>query len=314
VAVLAPPLAWVIWWRLTPHPGTVIQPTLQHRLWFVATGVVRSFAGFAFGNYALGVALGLVFAATLVWRLRHGPRGAAAGLAWTAALITWWVGIAWSRNLYVAPSTFHYEMVGSVFVVLAAVPERPAPGWRGRLAQPALVGAAMLLAAMTVIGNASSITHQRDLDTATATAVRDDMAVALIAPPVMPASAPVDLGFVQFRSSHLRALVAAYGAPPGTRSNDPDASLLTKESLSWRLEGGVGGRCSPVRGSVVLPASDALRVRAVAGDVTVRLHRFGPRPRTIGLVPTGRTAAFVLPPWGSTAPWHLSAEGGCLVS
>ena len=89
----------------------------------ILTGIRDSFAGLAFGNVGLGTVLALAFVALLAWRLRRGPSACANELAWSAALVFWWAGLAISRTGSL-DDTFRYEFVGSAFVLLACLPTK----------------------------------------------------------------------------------------------------------------------------------------------------------------------------------------------
>ena len=73
----------------------------------VYEGVLGTFEALAFDNRVLGVLLAIAFAIHLVWRIRQGLAAAANAIAWSAALLVWWAGLAYYPRCSASiPTTF----------------------------------------------------------------------------------------------------------------------------------------------------------------------------------------------------------------
>ena len=115
LVVIGPTAAWAAWWFVASgersHDSGASRSTTES-LEYLRHGVSASFRALAFGNHDLGLVLGALFAANLIWRLRKGPRSARHELSWCVALLVWWLGLAYSREGTDA-LVFRYELVGS---------------------------------------------------------------------------------------------------------------------------------------------------------------------------------------------------------
>ncbi len=114
LAVAVPVLAWTLWWATVARsPRDAAHRTAAQSRDLVVNGIIRSFDGLVGGNRVLGGMLIVLFVASLAWAMVRGARSVrgrplgsvVAGLrsadhqlAWSAALVVWWVGLAYSRG------------------------------------------------------------------------------------------------------------------------------------------------------------------------------------------------------------------------
>lgn len=149
VAVLVPTATWVLWWLR--YSGGANPPITSDRLGAsglarsVATNLAGSFRQLALGNRAVGLVLAVAF---VTWGVavvgRYGVAGGAALLAWSAALVAWWFGLALSRGKGAdVTGQFRYAYVAATFVALALAPTPGQPSRRrtGSVAGPDPAGA-----------------------------------------------------------------------------------------------------------------------------------------------------------------------------
>ena len=314
VAVLVPTVAWLIWWLLVAHQSTPpFARSLGEQASFVWHGIIQSFAGLTFGNRAGGVVLAVVFVAALAWRCRHSLRAGCGGLAWTVGLLAWWVGVALSRGLLASPDRGYYDLIGTVFVVMAAVPEHLAPSRLRLLARREALIAAVVLAALVVVTSAGGIRDRTHGATVVAARARTSMAVALLGRDVVPDDRQIPLGFATVSAGRLRQLVRIYGAPPGTRPSDPDGALIRPDALGITPKP-APRHCRDLAAVIELTPDDGILLHARSGAVPVQLRRFGDRYRTVTTIPPGGTIGLLVPAWYAVVPWQLRAPGACTAS
>ena len=315
VAVLVPSGAWLVWWLLVAHQSSPpFARSFSDRVSFVWHGVVQSFAGVTFGNRAGGVVLLVVFVVTVAWRCRHGLRAGAGGLAWTVGLLAWWIGLSISRGgLFASPDRGYYDLIGTAFVVMAAVPEHLAPSRLRLLARREVLVAAVVLAALTVVNSQGAIRTSTGAAVAVSARVRTRIAVALLGPAVVPDDRQVALGFHSETAGRLRQLVRMYGAPPGTRLADPDAALIKPDVFGLRALP-APSRCRDLGATVQLTPDDGIVLHSTGAAVPVQLRRFGDRYVTVTTIPPGGTIAVQVPGWNAVVPWQLRAPGACTPS
>jgi hypothetical protein len=315
VVVVAVPCAlWAVWWLLAPDDGSpTVRAPVRTQAAFVADGVRGSFEGLALGAPALGMLLAAGFVALLAWRLARDRPAGLAQLAWTAALAVWWVGLAQSRAHAISPDTFRYQFVGSVFVLLALLPE-VTPSWaRGPrpAAAPAVAGLAFaVLAAATSAGDLPGSTRQLRLES---DRVRRQLIVANLGPEAMPDDVELVLGaFKRLPAGRYREMVDAMGVPPGTRPADVDAALVALGSVRATPTDPPSTDCVPIDGAQALPGPGAHQLRAGDDAVEVQVRRFGDPWVDVGEVAAGEVAAIEVAALGSEVPWQLRAPGACL--
>jgi hypothetical protein len=314
VAVLVPTGGWLVWWLLVAHQSTPpFARSYGEQASFVWHGIVQSFAGLTFGNRAGGVVLAAVFVVSVAWRCRHSLRAGCGGLAWTVGLLAWWVGLALSRGLLASPDRGYYDLIGTVFVLLAAVPEHLAPSRLRVLARREVLAAAIVIAALVVLTSQAAIRDRTHDAVVVSDRVRTNLAVVLLGRDVVPDGQQIPLGFFTLTAGRLRQLVHAYGAPPGTRPADPDAALIRPEALGI-LPRPAPHSCRILTKPLQLTPDDGILLHSTGGEVAVQLRRFGDRYRTITTIPPGGTIALVVPAWFAVVPWQLQASGACTPS
>jgi hypothetical protein len=131
-AVAVPSLLWVLWW---PTLGDETRPvhslSILSALDDVADGVFSSFGALTRGWWAGGAVLLTGWVALLVHRVRTDRASALTQLAWAAGLVTWWVGLVWSRpGAADSFDTLRYKYVGAVLILLSALPASPSASLR----------------------------------------------------------------------------------------------------------------------------------------------------------------------------------------
>jgi hypothetical protein len=314
VAVAVPCGLWTVWWLLAPDDGSAtVRAPIRTQVAFVADGVRGSFEGLVFGAPALGVLLAAGFVALLAWRFARDRPAGLAQLAWTAALAAWWVGLAQSRAQLGAPDTFRYQFVGSVFVLLAMLPE-VTPSW-ARGPRPATVPAVaslafVALAAATSAGDLPGSTRHLRFDS---DRVRQQLIVANLGPEAMPDDVELQLGtFRRLPAGRYRELTAAMGVPPGTQPADVDAALVALGRVRTAPVAAPSTNCVPIEGSQALPGPGAHQLRAGDEAVEVQIRRFGERWVGAGEVAAGDVAEIEVAALGSDVPWMVRAPGACL--
>ena len=209
VAVIVPTAAWALWWLTATETSSRQRPVTEVAD-PILTGIRDSFAGLAFGNVGLGTVLALAFVALLAWRLRRGPSACANELAWSAALVFWWAGLAISRTGSL-DSTFRYEFVGSAFVLLACLPTK-STNLPARLDWRALAVASILAAAVIVVVNKPGIDDTTLVFTYDNRLIRQALIAANQGPEVVPDQVPIYIGaFQPVTAAEYRSAVARYG-------------------------------------------------------------------------------------------------------
>lgn len=135
---VAPMALWTTWYLLTPDKRQQVPAELRMPWDNIARTALEdaadTFRSLAFEVRAAGFVLLALYLLLLVWHLRRGLSVAANQLAWTAALVAWWAGLAYSRWFLVADGTFRYEFVAAVMVALAIRPSADAP-WTDAVAR-----------------------------------------------------------------------------------------------------------------------------------------------------------------------------------
>ncbi|MGI8755187.1 MAG: hypothetical protein ACR2MB_04870 [Acidimicrobiales bacterium] len=261
VAVAVPTAMWALWWL--HYSGRAKPPNTSDRLGVggviraVAANVVGSFHQLALGNRVVGVVLLAGFVAwgiAVIWR--HGLAGGAGVLAWSTALVVWWMGLALSRGRRATPALeFRYAYLAATFILLAAVSSSGTGGGRrtrnladgaqegprfGGRAVPArilrsvawleTIPAPASAVVVVVVAALLALAVQGDLQRSShglaqaACSARLTVATADQGPTVVPddVEAPITMYFV--RAGQIRALTARYGHPfpPG---EDPAAAV-----------------------------------------------------------------------------------------
>ncbi|MCU1464516.1 MAG: hypothetical protein JWM72_444 [Actinomycetia bacterium] len=315
MSVLVPSAAWGGWWLLVGDQGRgPLARTFSQGVEFVRHGLAGSFQGLVGGNRLLGLVLAVLFVVNLGWRVRRGPRIACHELAWSAALLFWWVALAYSRGLLSSSDAVRYRFVGSVLVILAFLPvQRPSRALRmhGRAA----VIAGLVVAGLVVSTNHGGIFHEARALEIGHRRIRQNLIVANLGTEVVPDRVIIPLGgFASLSAGDYRSLVVKYGAPPRTRPERPDVALIALGGFRVTVvPGSRPGRCLPLAAAAPIPATSTTVLGAPDRGVIVQVRRFGPIWVTIGRVPPGATASIDLPGLQATTPWMLRASGACVV-
>lgn len=232
IAVALPTLCWGLWWLRyvgdPPLPGNATPADgLGDLARTVASNVVGSFQQLALGNRVVGVVLLVLFVARGAVLARQGLSGAAGFLAWSAALVTWWLGLALSRGTGAIPSQeFRYAFVAAGFIVIALVPAGPrtetardplhlGSRWAARV--PSTVAVVIVLVvgaflAVMVRGDVERSSH--DLAQAGCVARLSVVMVDRV-PPVVDGDAVMPITMYLLPASQVRTLTDAYGHPFG---------------------------------------------------------------------------------------------------
>ena len=314
VAVLAPLAAWTTWWLLVAQttrgrgehsPSQVIE--------FVFDGIAASFRGLVFDNRGLAVFLGIAFVLTLCWRIRQGVRACRNEIAWTVALVAWWVGVAYSRGVVIGTDVVRYDLIGSSFVVLAFLPTRTTT-WRMTHRRVALAGGVAFAAAVVLLNHGAIFENQRNLAQGYRS-VRINTIVGNLGSAAVPDNVLLRLGGLATMSAgEYRHLVAKFGAPPGSRSKDADASIVALgDARPVATPIPPSGHCMAVARAVPVRPGSVVVLQAGARDVVVRLRRFERGWTKVGTIPAHSTASIDVPGPTTTRPWIVDAPGTCRV-
>jgi hypothetical protein len=314
VSVVVPMAAWTTWWLLmSQRTGGRGAHSPSQVIHFAFDGIAASFRGLVFDNRALAVVLATAFVITLCWRIREGVRACRNEIAWTVALVAWWVGVAYSRGVVVSTHVVRYELVGSVFVVLAFLPTRTTT-WR-MLDRRIGLAAGVVFAAVVVLLNHSGIfQNQREL-AHTYDRVRINQIVGNLDAARVPDGLDLYLGgHAVLTAGEFRRLVAKFGAPPGTRPNDIDASIVALGRVRPVVTRMVpSGRCIELARPSPGLSGSIVKLHAGAHDVALRLRRFDEVSTDVGTIPADSTATIGLPGPAETRPWVIEAPGTCRV-
>ncbi|MSO85937.1 MAG: hypothetical protein EXQ71_00245 [Acidimicrobiia bacterium] len=124
VATLAPAAVWALWWLVTRHDSSKFQPTTDPTLVAVLRAS-RNVALSPFDLWHIDLLLMAGFVCLGAFQLRRGIRAGATWLAWTAALLTWSVGLSLERDRGLDNVYNRYQLIALIFVLLACVPSQP---------------------------------------------------------------------------------------------------------------------------------------------------------------------------------------------
>jgi hypothetical protein len=315
ISVLVPSVVWGVWWLFVGNQGRGPLPrTLSESLDFARDGLAGSFEGLVGGNRLLGFVIGIVFVMNLGWRLRKGPGAARHELAWSAALVFWWVALAYSRGLLASSDAVRYRFVGSVFVILAFLPSQRLTRAR-RIPGRAEVFAGLVVAVLVVYTNHDGIFHKARGAEIGHRGVSQNLIVANLGPDVVPDGAKIPLGgFASLSAGEYRHLVAKFGTPPGTRPEHPDLAIIAlggyRLAVARRLP---PGRCLALKAATQVPPTSTTVLEAPQQNVIVQVRRFDQTWVTLGSVPAGATGTIDLPGLQAITPWMIRASGACVV-
>ncbi len=239
LAVVLPSMAWAAWWlRYVGHTTMAAGNTPLDGLGAIARSVVGnlfgSFQALALGNRVLGALLLAIFLARSAAVLWDDDRDGSNILAWSAALIAWWIGLALSRGSGAsAGAEFRYAYLAAGFIALTLLPtsrdavhRRTSAAADSDAASPspshrwaATVGPVVVVLAVVAV---LAVAAQGDLRTSSdrlavaGCAARVTVALADQGPAVLPDDVPSPITMYLIRAGQIRQLTARYGRPFGT--------------------------------------------------------------------------------------------------
>ena len=183
-----------------------------------------------------------------------GARAAANSIAWTAALIFWWAGLAYNRGPLVTLDAFRYAYVGGILIVLALMPARPLASTTWSLRQPVAAACVLALGLAIAYANHGDTFRAANTQENYGRLAKQLAVVANIGPRAVPDDVlyTLHLGFIT--AGQYRELVDEYGMPFDTKVAAPDAAIV-------RL-GNIEPRVQPRRAVAALCASTNCRARS----------------------------------------------------
>jgi hypothetical protein len=313
LAVLLPSCAWGVWWMAngSSEPvGPLFRYDAAEMLRATVEGVMASFDGLTLGNRAGGLVLAAAFVVHLAWRVRQGLANAANAMAWSAALILWWFGVVYTRQGLVDATTFRYQFVGSVFVLLALLPPAPlrfANRWTSWVAAAVLVS----VASAGVLANYGEIAERAEGLGNTANRTRATLIATNLGTEVVPDEVRFDSAVGRRSAEEYRRVVSYYGTPEGTHPVSPDRETVRLLDIRpARVP--IAESCRTPNEVLEAPPGSVVVVLAGSEPSRIALRRLGSEPVTIGTVASGKAARILLPGVSSPLPWSVTASGACL--
>jgi hypothetical protein len=315
IAVLIPALAWGLWWNAYARDlprNALTRYDFRQVVDATFNGVVASFDGLALDWRPIGIVFMIAFVVHLAWRLTQGLSMAANVLAWTAALVVWWFGLAYTRGTGANPHLFRYQMFGAVLVLLALLPPKPlllAPEWsslRGALVL-------MVVAGLIALVNFGAVKDGADQLRASARSTRANLIVANLGPFIVPDWVRFDGTVGDMTARDYRRAVRYYGVPDGTQPASVDRAIIRVRRIHLGIRP-ADGVCAPVASTEVeVPPETIVVVETTGAPVDVGLRRFSATSTMIGSVPAKATGTLLLHAMFSPAPWFVSAPGACVI-
>ena len=316
VVLAIPSALWAVWWLARGRTRTagVVRPTGREMVDATFKGIWHSFESLAAGNRVFAAALVVLFIVNLLWCLSRGARAAANSIAWTAALIFWWAGLAYNRGPLVTLDAFRYAYVGGILIVLALMPARPLASTTWSLRQPVAAACVLALGLAIAYANHGETFRAANTQENYGRLAKQLAVVANIGPRAVPDDVlyTLHLGFIT--AGQYRELVDEYGTPFDTKVAAPDAAIVRLGNIEPRVQPRAPSPpCAPRRTVVRVPADAVVTVRTEAQGTRVNVRRFGAQYVPVGQVPADSSATLTLPGLFSKTPWMVSVERGCLV-
>jgi hypothetical protein len=316
IAVAAPSLLWVLWWRTVgSKPRPPDSPGILSILDNVADGVFRSFAALTGGRGVGGAVLLVAWMILLVHRMRTDRASTLTQLAWTAGLVVWWVGLVWSRPGVAGSYIGRYQYVGAVLILLSALPAFPVErlqvaGARWRMAAPVL-----LITGAIVVFNHDDV-RRKAQDRATEGAWAEMVLYELeqTIQPVEPTRQLIpQLGRITVRNYHQK-VVARYGSSIDP-DQTPDEALIERHAVRVPILGPAPSHdpaCAT--GPVALQLGDEVALHTRDEPAMVRARRFGSSMEEVRLVTPHHSAVARLsgPTIVEGVPWIIEAPSACI--
>ena len=296
---------------------------------YVRDGVVNSFQLVTGHNHLVAEALAVLFFALGAWRLREGTRAAAHQLAWTAAMVAWWVGLAYERGSVgtltgAGPGTFRYRLVAVGFIAIALVPSRMSSSTRRRATGALAVGGAVVASALLIVANGpATLNRARDQEPWYRSS-QMKMIAANLGPKVVADEQAIWIDpFTLLTAREYRKLTARYGAPRGTMPAQPDAAIVQIGYIRPLQQPPSAKPCATLREPLQVTPDPStwhrfnpmtmVTLRAGSTDVEVDVRRFQDAWTTIGRIKAGESALLRLPDLLSRTPWTVRAPGACKI-
>lgn len=330
IAVVVPTVLWGLWYVLFVESDERLadtRPGLGGLLRETAEQVPRSFTSLTLGNEAAGYVLLAGFLVVAALRLRRGLAESASVLAWSAALVTWWFGLVWSRwFLLETESVFRYQLVSAVCIVLALLPvgadvratdddaiaaRLPWPERaRSWATMPALAPLALVVALLVVVPPVRSDLRDWSSDsTAISRSTQPVIRSVAFGPEGMP-DEPLSFYLAYLTPTEVRQLMSDFEPP--ARYGEPDRYVE-----EFTVVGAAPGapRCGyVVARSVEVAASGSVVVVATEANAEVVVSRFGIDEQPVTTVEPGRPRRLRFDSAGFLGtPWTVEVSGGCLV-
>lgn len=320
LAVLIPAGLWGLW-RVTMVPPEAANITSRRPepadLVSRAVGDAHSsFSQLALGHEGIGRLFGVAFVLFVLLRLRHGLAHSAAAVAWSVALLTWWLGLEWARWLLPTEDVFRYDTFSAVLILMALVPDTPLPvspwDFPSRRSTVAASAAVACLVVLSIAVARDDFVRFRDWGSLTGWAQHQQSVAIDLKPPVVPDDATTSLGFLYFTAGDLRSLFAAYAPPDGAQ--DREGLVASVARLEIADGGPPAHSCQdPIRRVTATPLA-IVSITAPDGPSRIEVRRFGSGWVDVGTIPDGGSALLSLPDLLSTAEWEIrSTTSVCAV-
>ena len=301
-----------------PNPLDGIHKSLAATVRLAIEQSFGSFRQLGLDNRFLAALLVVGYLVLLVVRLRRGWASAAHQIAWTAALATWWLGLAWTRwilldGVLTHGRTFRYDFVGAVFLVLGALPSGRASlpeQWAAPARRLAPAGALVaMVVAVALFWGQTRETMQVWRNGAKAAKVQS----ASLGLPRGTISDSTNLGtlFGLITVGQARQVVANFGPPP----HYGDVPWLLEQSTELQVVNLKAKAPQWCRGvPATLPPLSFNTVFVAEKPTVVQVKRFGSGWVTVAEVPPHQATRLVLSGRPQAEPWKVRVLGACRLS
>lgn len=311
--VAVPTAGWLVWHQQMVPPEAPLITASRPGQWSIVTDaaghVLSSFSSLAMGNRVGGW---VVLAAFLVVGARRASQSLAAAapyVAWSSALVVWWLGLVWSRWLFL-DDVFRYEHLSALFILLAVVPTQAmAPirmptvvaSWRGAVA----VGVFAVILGALAWGDLQSSTR---FFAGAADGKRTQVAALGIEEARIPGSDDLGGVLALFDAGRIRLLLSIYG-PPGFYGDAAYAathgSVVFKTTVTDRP-----ATCRDATRPRLLPPKSAVKAWS-SGPAVVEVSRFGSSWVPAAQLRGGELVTVWLADLNSPVAWNVRVRGGC---